>query len=63
MKRVFRGKEQDIVQCLEMVLYIHYNSENIWQMAGKNILFKKNIIVCDKCMTYIAGMAHFKLHH
>lgn len=43
MKRVFRGKEQDMLHRLEMVLYIHYNSENIWRkMAGKNILFKKN---------------------
>lgn len=45
MKQAFRGKEQDMVHRPEMVLYIHYNSENIWQMAGEDILFKKKTLL------------------
>lgn len=62
MKRVFWGKEPWYGAPSWDGVVLHYNSENIWQRAGKNILFKKPLLFVDKCMTYIAGMAYFKLH-
>lgn len=51
-----------MVHRLEMVLYytITLNIFEKWQ--AKTFYLKKTLLFVDKCMTYIAGMAHFKLH-